>query len=389
VTVEADTHRETGRSKIRSIAFYLPQFHPIPENDAWWGEGFTEWRNVMRATPRFRGHYQPHLPGELGFYDLREPATRTRQADLGRGYGVDGFCYYHYWFHGRRLLERPFEEVLSSGEPDFPFCLCWANENWTRVWDGGPHEMLMPQTYSQQDDLDHIRALAPAFADPRCLRVEGRPLFLVYQASHLPDPRRTTETWRQEAIRLGIGEPYLCRVEGHGPDRGDPIPLGFDAAVEFQPDVNIFPPVLHRSPVGRAWRKVLDPNSGVRWNAIFDYDALVSRALAKKKSQYKRFPCVMPNWDNTARRERGARIFRGSTPSKYGNWLRQVVDGFEPYSATENLVFVNAWNEWAEGNHLEPDARWGRAYLEAHAEALGRTVADEAGRSLGASRVSQ
>ena len=189
--------------KLRSIAFYLPQFHPVQENDEWWEPGFTEWHNVTRAQPRFRGHYQPHLPQDLGFYDLRLPDTRTRQAELAREYGVTGFCYYHYGFNGRRLLETPFEEVRRLGEPDFPFMLCWANENWTRRWDGADHEVLLSQNYDESDDLAHIRHLAEVFADPRYLRRAGRPIFLVYHAAAIPDPRRTTDTWRSEYARLG------------------------------------------------------------------------------------------------------------------------------------------------------------------------------------------
>ncbi|MDQ3627188.1 MAG: glycoside hydrolase family 99-like domain-containing protein, partial [Verrucomicrobiota bacterium] len=216
----------------RAIAFYLPQFHPIPENDEWWGKGFTEWTNVAKTRPIYPGHYQPHLPNELGFYDLRLPEARDAQADLARDHGIHGFCYYHYWFNGRRVLERPFNEVLASGRPDFPFCLCWANENWTRAWDGREHDVLLAQHYSEADDREHIRWLCRAFADPRYIRIKGKPLFLVYRTTALPDPRRTTDIWREEARRLGIGELFLGRVESNFPgERGDPRPLGFDAAV--------------------------------------------------------------------------------------------------------------------------------------------------------------
>src|SRR5262245_7933162 len=197
---------DLSRDDVRLIAVYLPQFHPIPENDRSWGKGFTEWTNVAQAKPMFRGHYQPHLPADLGFYDLRLPEARRAQADLAQAHGIHGFCYYHYWFHGRRLLERPFDEVLASGEPDFPFCLCWANEPWTRRWDGKDQEILMPQEYSDRDDLAHIRWLARAFQDRRYIRVDGRPMFLVYRASRLPDPARTAATWREEARRLGAGD---------------------------------------------------------------------------------------------------------------------------------------------------------------------------------------
>jgi lipopolysaccharide biosynthesis protein len=188
----------------RFIAFYLPQYHPIPENDEWWGRGFTEWMNVSRAKPLFDGHYQPHLPAKLGFYDLRVPEVRQAQADLARRHGIEGFCYWHYWFEGKRLLERPFNEVLSSGQPDFPFCLAWANETWSRRWLGEDKDILQEQTYSLEDDLDHITWLMEAFADPRYIRVHGRPLFLIYKPFDLPDPERTTETFRSECVRNGV-----------------------------------------------------------------------------------------------------------------------------------------------------------------------------------------
>ncbi len=219
-------------SIVRLIAFYLPQFHPIAENDEWWGQGFTEWTNVVKARPRFRGHYQPHLPADLGFYDLRLPETREAQADLAKRYGIYGFCYYHYWFGGRRLLERPFNEVLSSGRPDFPFCLCWANDNWSRTWDGITGQMLVMQEYGEEDDRRHMRSLAQSFSDDRYIRVNGKPIFLVYRSSSMPCAKRTTDIWREEAEKLGIGELYLCRVESRF-DLGDPIEHGFDAAVEF------------------------------------------------------------------------------------------------------------------------------------------------------------
>src|SRR5580704_8011423 len=221
----------SGRdAKPRALAFYLPQFHPIPENDEWWGKGFTEWTNVVKAKPWFSGHYQPHVPTDLGFYDLRLPETREAQADLARQYGIYGFCYYHYWFHGRRLLERPFNEVLTTGRPDFPFCLCWANENWTRRWDGAERQILVKQTYSQQDDLEHIRWLLNAFDDRRYIRLEGKPLLLVYRAGDLPSPSRTAEAWRGEARKAGIGDIFLCSILSHSPtSRVDPALLGFDA----------------------------------------------------------------------------------------------------------------------------------------------------------------
>jgi hypothetical protein len=341
----------------RLIAFYLPQYHPIPENDAWWGKGFTEWTNVVKARTALPGHYQPHLPADLGFYDLRVAEVRAAQAAMARAAGVHGFCYYHYWFgDGRRLLGRPFEEVLSSGQPVFPFCLCWANENWTRRWDGREREVLMAQRYGDDDHRMHVRWLAKAFRDPRYIRVDGRPLFLVYRAGHLPDPARTTALWRAEARSLGLGELYLANVQGH--DRMPPGPNGFDAAVEFQPATYA---------LGYAAR--------IGGHDVYSYAAVVRQMTGTSRPPYPRFPCVTPSWDNTARRAAGATILQGATPALYQHWLEQILIR-EMRAAPGGecpgmpFVFINAWNEWAEGNHLEPDQRWGDGYLIATRNAV-------------------
>ena len=358
---------------VRLLAFYLPQFHPIPENEQWWGPGFTEWTNVTRARPQFKGHQQPHLPADLGFYDLRLPDTRRAQADLAREYGITGFCYYHYWFTGRRLLERPFNEVLASGEPDLPFCLCWANEHWTRTWDGFERNVLMDQSYSVEDDLMHIRWLCNAFRDPRYIRVEGRPLFLIYRPGNLPNSVRTTSIWREEAIRQSVGEPFLCRVESLPMDKGvDPHATGFDAAVEFVPD-----PAFMGHRVGPTGYRQLDRvlrkariAGGYKVNSVHSYETLARRALAKPLCGYEQFRCVTPSWDNSARRASDATIMVGSSPKLYREWLEGIVRQTLSKPPDRRIVFINAWNEWAEGNHLEPCQRWGRAYLEATREAL-------------------
>lgn len=215
---------KTTEAPPRLLAFYLPQFHPIPENDAWWGQGFTEWTNVAGAKPLFRGHYQPHLPADLGYCDLRVPEVREHQAALARQYGIHAFCYYHYWFHGKRLLERPFQEVLDTGRPDFPFCLCWANEPWSRQWLGQSRHVLMDQRHSPEDDRSHARWLCRALEDPRYFRVRGRPVLLVYRPARLPEPHATAARFREEVERAGLPDPWLVGVDAHcgsrlAPDR--------------------------------------------------------------------------------------------------------------------------------------------------------------------------
>lgn len=361
---------------VRALAFYLPQFHPTVENDEWWGKGFTEWRNVTKAQPLFPGHYQPHLPADLGFYDLRLAEVREAQAALAREYGIHGFCYYHYWFNGRRILERPFNEVLASGKPDLPFCLCWANENWTRVWDGGENHVLLGQNYSDEDDLAHIQSLLPAFRDPRYIRINGRPLYLVYRSELLPDPKRTAELWREAAIKSGVGDLYLVRVESFA--RGiDPASIGFDAAVEFAPDGHDMGEwKFHYGLAGMLSRKGIIPRAYAA-NRVVDYRTLAKGMMARPPTPYKQFRCATPMWDNSARRKENARIVIGSTPALYENWLKTITSKTqETFEGDERIVFINAWNEWAEGNHLEPDLKWGHGYLEATRRALATTQQD-------------
>ncbi len=366
--------------KFRSIAIHLPQFHPIPENDAWWGRGFTEWTNVAKAKPLFEDHYQPHLPADLGFYDLRLAEARKAQADLAAEYGIYGFCYYHYWFNGRRILERPVKEILATGQPDFPFMLCWANENWTRVWDGGDKDILLEQLYSEQDDINHIRELFPYFKDPRYIRIDGKPVFAVYKSSLFPDIQRTLATWRREASAEGI-DLYLCRFE-RSKNEGEALIAGFDAAIEFQPQDQTKPAnttrtlkdevtlrTIYNSIIFRTKRLLSRAGKNSPGHKlpgwVASYEAYVEAAMhSHEKVNFKRFPGLSPGWDNSSRRKTGFAVLHGSTPQLFGKWLRSVLARFQPYSPEENLVFINAWNEWAEGNHLEPCQKWGRQYLE-------------------------
>jgi len=339
---------ELGRSP--SIALYLPQFHPIPENDQAWGTGFTEWRNVVRARPLFRGHTQPNIPADLGFYDLRLSETRAAQAELARRYAIDAFCYYHYWFSGRRLLGYPFDAVRASDEPDFPFCLCWTNEAWRANWDGRSGTVLVDQAHSDADDLEHIRWLLPVFADDRYVRIDGKPLFIVYRANLLPAPAKTTDTWRKEADRAGVGDLYLCRVESFVDERDDPRSLGFDAAIEFQPD----------------WAALPSRLAGFGPHSVYDYGRLAERALAKSQPKWRRFPCITPRWDNTPRNPQGALVFAASSPERYRAWLSSIA----ARTSDGDPIFINAWNEWGEGAYLEPDMASGHAYLQAHSDAM-------------------
>jgi lipopolysaccharide biosynthesis protein len=360
------------------IAFYLPQFHPIPENDLWWGKGFTEWRNVCQAKPLYNGHYQPSLPADLGYYDLRVPEVRDHQAKLARQYGIEGFCYYHYWFSGKQLLERPITEVLNSGKPDFPFCLCWANENWTRRWDGLDAEVLIEENYSTTDDISHFQALLPYFRDPRYIKIDNKPLFLIYRASHLPDALSTNNLWRTLATENGLPGLYLVKVESFPSERTLPPHIeGFDASLDFQPDWGslqcprrppLYSKILHRL-------NLTAPHC-FRTNRVFSYDLMISNMLSRPVVDYPRFPCVTPSWDNTPRRRNGgATIIHGSTPSKYAGWLRRVLADQATFSKLPTpILFINAWNEWAEGSHLEPDQKWGHSYLQKTLEELSKVA---------------
>jgi hypothetical protein len=375
-------------SSVRPIAIYLPQFHPIPENDQWWGKGFTEWTNVVKGLPRFKGHYQPHLPADLGFYDLRLPEIRKQQAELAREYGIYGFCYYHYWFNGRRILERPFQEVFESNEPDFPFMLCWANENWTRIWDGGENSVLLKQEYSAEDDIKHINALIPYFKDRRYIKIDGRPVFAIYKDSLFPDIKKTVAAFKSECKKQGI-DLYLCKFErNEGTIPGDPASLGFDAAIEFQP----------MSMSRLEYSKALKRKQQSRLFSLTSYFNAIKKRIANKKPldkiidfsdfidfdikrdfpSYKIFPGVSPGWDNSSRRVgREALIFKNSTPEYFRKWVASKVTKFRPYSKSENLLFINAWNEWAEGNHLEPCQKFGLQYLEALKAGLDEAIKRE------------
>lgn len=354
------------------LAHVLPQFHPIPENDTWWGRGFTDWTNVTKATPQFPGHYQPHLPGELGFYDLRLPEARQQQAELAAQHGIDGFMYYRYWFQGRQLLQRPVDEILASGQPDFPFCFCWANESWSRTWQSSDQDLMIEQRYSPEDDETHIRHLLPFFADRRYIRVDRRPLFIFYKPKSFPEPQRTFDHWREIAQREGVGELCLAQFESSGAGTaGDPRQVGLDLTMEFVPDWrNLGGQYYATSKARLAMALGLVPK-GYGVHRVCDYGLMVERMLAKPWPDYPFVRGVTPGFDNTARRPKGATILHNGSPQAYGEWLTRILRQARDHSLPQHrIVLINAWNEWAEGNHLEPDARYGRAYLEATAKAI-------------------
>jgi lipopolysaccharide biosynthesis protein len=341
-------------SPVRLIAYYLPQFHPIPENDLWWGKGFTDWTNVTKSFPRFRGHYQPHLPAEMGFYDLRNPEVLYAQAQLARRYGLYGFCIHHYWFGGKTLLNTPLQNLLKYRDIDIKFCLNWANENWTRAWDGSAKEILIKQNYSCEDDLALAASLESAIADPRYISINGRPLIMIYRPSVLPDAARTVDRWRSFFQRAGYGNPYIVMPQAFG--SLDPRVYGMDAAAGFPP---------HECGFGaRRMRHLLKLTHPGYSGIVRSYDAMMSNALSNRPSGFPLFPGVCPSWDNHPRRPRGGLFFEGSSPEKYASWLKSACESVLGCNKSdERIVFINAWNEWAEGAHLEPDRYFGYAYL--------------------------
>lgn len=354
--------------RARAVAFYLPQFHPVPENDAWWGPGFTEWTNVARARPLYRGHRQPQQPADLGFYDLRVPETRRAQADLARAAGVEAFCYWHYWFgDGRRILERPFAEVLESGEPDLGFCLGWANQSWTGTWHGAPDRMLIEQRYpGPDDDRRHFEALLPAFHDPRHLRVDGRPVFYVFRPEQLPDARAWVERWRELAVRAGLPGLYLVaevsdllgRGSAYSLDGGD----GFDAGVY----VRLPAEVSARTTLAmRVRRRLGQPER-------YPY-AREPVPVPAELAGPRLHPCVYPNWDNTPRSAHRGLVLDGASPAAFATQVDAALAAVADRDPEQRFLFVKSWNEWAEGNHLEPDQTHGHGYLDALAHSLGVT----------------
>ena len=361
--------------RVKAIAFYLPQFHPIPENDRWWGEGFTEWNNVRSGSPNYPDHYQPHVPIDLGYYDLRDPEVLRKQTELARTYGISGFCFYYYWFGGKVLLDLPIRTMLKTGQPDFPFCICWANENWTKRWDGREEDVLIAQNHSNEDDDNFIEHIEQVLLQKNYIRVNGKPLLLVYRPSLLPSAVETTARWRNYFRRRGHGDLHLTMVRSFY-DQTEPQGYGFDAAVQFPPH---FPAVSVKP-----W--IPQKNEGFAGD-VHDYLALRKLTLEQLHSFTQRnrtYPGVAPSWDNTARRGRDAIIWANSSPEAYYEWLSAAADEVQKtQTGDERLLFINAWNEWGEGCHLEPDVRYRYAWLNATRLALeaGSSRPDAAGKS--------
>ncbi|NOR87918.1 MAG: hypothetical protein GQ527_09935 [Bacteroidales bacterium] len=339
------------KSPIKTIAFYLPQFHPIPENDKWWGKGFTEWTNVTSAKPNYKGHNQPQLPLDLGFYDLRVPEVMEQQIDIAKSFGIQGFCFYKYWFDGKELLEQPLEMLLEHPEWDINFCLCWANENWTREWDGLNNHILISQNHSKEDDLAFIKNIKKYLIDPRYIKINQKPLLIIYRPQLFPDFKNTVKIWRDYCQSEGIGEIHIGMAQTFGDF--DPKQYNLDFAVEFPP--HNFPSIEITDEI----------NTNKEFTGhIYNGRSIMEKYKKQISPDYILYKTVMMNWDNTARKKSDSVSFLGLNPDVFEDWFSSCCEHIIENNDEDNrLVFVNAWNEWAEGTHLEPCKKWGYAYL--------------------------
>lgn len=345
----------TSTPRVRALAFYLPQFHAIPENDEWWGKGFTEWTNVASAQPSFAEHDQPRFPSELGYYDLRTPGVIEAQIELAKTHGLAGFCFHHYWFGGQRLLQYPLERFLEI-DHDFGFCICWANEPWSRRWDGSEHEVLMPQPHSMESDIQFIRDALPILQDRRYVRVDSKPVLIVYRVDLFKQPTVVFDRWRDICIANGLPGLHICMAETFG--SRNPWEYGCDSAVEFPPHA-ITARQLNEDPSAV---EGLHPRFK---GQIYEYAEVVANQIVAPSPEYPRYPTVMLGWDNTSRRGLSGHVFRGFTVGAFEAWLEHACQTSQrEFSTDARLVFINAWNEWGEGTYLEPDRRNGRRYLE-------------------------
>lgn len=356
-------------NKPRVIAFYLPQFYPTPENDEWWEPGFTEWTNVARAKPLFKGHYQPRIPRDLGFYDLRVPETREKQAQLAREAGIEGFCYWHYWFgNGKRLLADVFREVVESGKPDFPFCLCWANHSWyAKTWDPNvPDKLLMEQTYPGAEDYEaHFYEMLPAFKDKRYMRMEdGRLIFGVFEPIKFQNPQEFFDVWNRLAIENGLAGFYFFGLAQGNEKYNKVKERGYDTYLyDCLPDYINNPSTSIISRIGYKLYK----RSLMRVTQYSDY---AKGAVVTYKQHPEYTPCINPDFDHSPRSGCSGIIMHRSTPQKWGKMLKEITKFVASKPNSNNLLFIKAWNEWGEGNYLEPDSRWGKGYIEETAKAI-------------------
>ena len=384
---------QTNHPKARVIAFYLPQFHPIPENDKWWGKGFTEWTNVAKAKPLFKGHYQPRIPADLGFYDLRIPEVREQQAQMAQEAGIEGFCYWHYWFsHDKKLLERPFQEVLQNGKPDFPFCLGWANHNWTnKSWEAGTRQQkemtLMEMVYNENEYRKHFYDVLPAFKDKRYITIDGKPLFYIWSALGIPNPSEFIQLWQKLAQENGLNGIYFVGLEFNLRENEKSLKSAItkkipnNAATRYQKLLDLGYDAVNSRGYFRAdmycrtfweiiWRSIC--------MRLFKYTPIskcdqrkINKWLYTEEDRLENvYPTLMPNWDRTPRSGRRARIYTNSTPEVFGEQLDQVLDLIKDKKTEHKIVFLMSWNEWAEGNYIEPDMKYGHGYLNILKEKL-------------------
>lgn len=352
-------------NKIKPIAIYLPQFHPTPENDEWWGKGFTEWTNVAKATPRFEGHHQPQLPSDLGFYDLRLEEARMAQEAMAKEYGIHGFCYYHYWFNGKRLLHEPLDRKLQNPKEDFPFMLCWANETWSRRWLGEEKDILIKQDYSNEDDYNHANYLSEVFEDERYIRIDGRPIFVIYRPTNLPNPSQTVSIIKETVLKnIGI-EPFLIASNSHCNNSERLLSYGFDQILNFRPSLSALPFAFHDSfSYKRLKYNILNHHLFDGNLKVYSYtEALKLMQKREPETFEKIMPSVIVGWDNTARRKERGIIIKNNTPELFEKEINRLIGKMNSAKDNSGLLFINAWNEWAEGNHLEPCKKMGYAYL--------------------------
>jgi len=358
---------------MKLIAFYLPQYHRTPENDKWWGEGFTEWTNVRKAKPLFSGHYQPREPLGDNYYYILDPKVQKWQVETAKKYGIYGFCYYHFWFKGKQLLEKPLNQILKLGKPDFPFCLSWANESWTLAWYGKKNVLIMKQDYGNKDDWEiHFKYLLKVFTDKRYITVDGKPMFIIYRSYSIPDCDKMLEYWNERAIESGLKGIYF--VETLSGIQRKSFCKNSKALVEFEPGYTFYSSDTPRQyTIKRKFRRLLKkmfPNKNYFLEMV-DYDYFWSLILKRKNNICDKqiFPGGFIDWDNSPRRGNMGTIFKGASPVKFEKYLiRQIKRVKELYDS--EFIFLNAWNEWGEGAYLEPDKKYGYGYLEAVRNAL-------------------